>query len=234
MLDPEGIASHDFYANFLYRQGRYEEAIRDWQTVIRIAPDHAAAWVNLGAAMSETGRLDEAITAYKKALQLKPTDMAFNNLGVVYSRTGRKAEAVEAYRKAVEMTAGSYLFEGNLAVAYQIMGGFDDQAKQGLARALDLGEKARKANPRDPAVQRILAGYYARMGKTLLAGQRIETALALAPNSPEVQAGGAEVYELLGQRKKALTLAKRSMELGYTRRRLEQYPELAGLLKELK
>jgi len=105
---------------------------------------------------------------------------------------------------------------------------------KGLARAIDLGEKARKANPRDPAVQRILAGYYARMGKTLLAGQRIETALALAPNSPEVQAGGAEVYELLGQRKKALTLAKRSMELGYTRRRLEQYPELAGLLKELK
>ncbi len=232
-LEPDGIAPHDFYANFLYRQGQFDEAIREWQTVLRIAPDHTAAWVNLGAAAGEAGRLDEAIAAYNKALELKPNDMAFNNLGAVYGRTGRNAEAVEAYRKAIEMNAGNYLFVGNLGMAYDRMKN-EQEARVTLLRAIELGEKTRKENPRDALVQRRLAAYYAHLGNASAALDRIGTALALAPKSPEIQAGAAEVYEVLGQRKMALAMARRAMALGYSHKRLEQYPELARLLPELK
>ena len=233
-LDPDSIAPHDFYANFLYRQGRFAEAIREWQAVIRIAPDNGAAWVNLGAAFSETGRLDEAVPAYEQALKLKPTDMAYNNLGTAYDRTGRHAEAVDAYRKAIQINGGNYLFQGNLATASSGTPGLERETAQSFARAIELGEKARQENPRDASVQRNLASYYARTGNGPLALERIGTALALAPKSPDIQAGGAEVYELLGQRKKALALARRAMELGYSRQRLAQYPELSRLLPELK
>jgi tetratricopeptide (TPR) repeat protein len=234
LLDPDGIAPHDFYANFLYRQGRFPEAIREWQTVIRIAPDHAAAWVNLGAAMSESGSLDEAIKAYKQAIAFKPTDMAFNNLGAVFERTGRYQEAVDAYRRAIGMNGENYLSHGNLAVAYSRMEGFGAQAQQSFGRAIELGEKARQANPRDANVHLCLARYYAWTANPALSLQRLGTALTLAPDSPAIQAGGAEVYQLLGQRKKALGLAKRALELGYSRRRMEQDPGLSGLLPQLK
>ncbi len=233
VLEPDGIASHDFYANFLYRQGRFGDAIREWQTALRLAPDHLPDLVNLGAALVETGELDEGIAVYKKVIELKPTAMAFNNLGVVYDRLERNTEAVEAFHRAIEMTPDSYLFEGNLAVAYWKIGGLGDQAQQTFTRAIELGEKVRRENPRDAEVQKYLAGYYARTNNQSLALQRIETALTLSPNSPDIQATGAQVYELLGQRKKALVLAKRAMELGFPRKRLEQEsPELAHLLPE--
>lgn len=233
-LEPDGLASHDFYANFLYRQGRFADAIREWQTAIRIAPDAGPVWVNLGAALSETGRLDEAIQAYTVALGLKPTDMAYNNLGAVYTRTARYPEAVDAFRKAAEMSGANYMFHGNLATSLSRVKGSELQAKESFARAIALGEKARTANPRDASVCRNLASYYARTGNAPLALQRINTALTLAPTSPDIQAGGAEVYVLLGQPQKALELAKKSMALGYSLRRLEQYSELSPLLPKLK
>lgn len=233
-LEPDGLAPHDFYANFLYRQGRFADAIREWQTAIQIAPDAGPVWVNLGAAQSEAGRLDEAIQSYKTAMTIKPTDMGYNNLGAAYHRTGRYAEAVDAFRKAIEMSGGNYLFQGNLATSYWRMPGSELKARESFARAIELGEQTRKASPRDATVFRNLASYYARTGNATLALQRIGTALTLAPASPDIQAGGAEVYELLGQRQKALELAKKSMALGYSLQRLEQYLELAPLLPKLK
>lgn len=234
VLEPDGIASHDFYANFLYRQGRFEEAIREWQAVLRLAPDHLGGLVNLGAALVETGKLDQGIVAYKRVIELKPTAMAFNNLGVVYERLRRNAEAVEAFRRAIQMTPDSYLFEGNLAIAYWETGGLGDEAQKSFSHAIELGEKARRANPRDAVVHQYLAGYYARTGNQSLALQRIGTALMLAPNSPDIHANGAEVYELLGQRKKALALAKRALALGFSHKQLEQAPALVNLMRELR
>jgi eukaryotic-like serine/threonine-protein kinase len=233
-FDPDGIAPHDFYANWLLRQGRPADAIREWQTVIRIAPDNAAAWVNLGTALSSTGKTGDAVAAYEQAMKYKPTDMGYNNLGTAYSRTGRYPEAVGAYRKAIEMNGKNYLFHGNLAAAYHEMTGSDVEAKPLFARAIELAEEGRKQNPRDSLVHQHLASYYAKIGNGALAVQRIGTALILAPNSPDVQATAAEVYEVLGQRKKAIAAVRQSMKLGFSRQRLEQYPELVRVLPEIK
>ena len=88
-FDPENIAILDSYANFLFRQSRFDEAIRQWQTVIRLAPDNFAALVNLGSALSETGRIAEAITVYQRAIELRP-EVAdpYYNQGNVYAYLG--------------------------------------------------------------------------------------------------------------------------------------------------
>ncbi|HKD08529.1 MAG TPA: protein kinase [Bryobacteraceae bacterium] len=232
-LDPDGIAPHDFYANWLLRQGRTADAIREWQTVIRIAPDDAAAWVNLGTAFSDSGRTAESVTAYERALQYKPTDMGYNNLGNAYVRSGRYAEAVDAYRKAIALSGRNYLFHGNLAEAYTRIKGYEGQAKPAFEHAIELAEEERKRNPRDSAVLRDLASYYADTGNPALAQERIATALLLSPQSPDIEANAAEVYELLGQREKALGFAKQALEHGFPRQRLQQNPALAGLLSAL-
>jgi serine/threonine-protein kinase len=233
-LEPDSIAAHDYYANFLFRQSRLADAIREFQTVVRIAPDDAPAYVGLGAALNESGKIDEAITVYLRALQLKPTDMGYSNLGTAYSRTGRYQEAVAAYRKALELNANKYLVWGNLAFVQSWMNGMNDQTRQTFARAIELGEQSRKDNLRDPSVHCNLALYYAKTGNAPLARQRIETAQALSPKGPETLAAAAEVYELLGQRKKALEFAKRALGAGYARQRLQQDPELAKLMADLK
>jgi Flp pilus assembly protein TadD len=141
-------------------------------------------------------------------------------------------EAVEAYRKALELDNKDPMVWGNLGFVYSWMN--DAQAGATFARAIELGEAKRKENPRDAIVHSDLAQYYAKTGNPQLAMARLGTALALSPKVPEILATAAEVYELLGQRAKAVEFAKKSLALGYPRNRLERNPELAKLLQASK
>lgn len=233
-LDPDSLAVHDQYANFLYRQYRHNDAIREWQTVVQMAPDDHAAYVNLCASLNDMGRFDEAIKTCERAIQLKRTVLGYSNLATAYSRTGSYKVAIDGYSKALELAQDDSLVWGNLAFVYAETNGLNDQAKQTFKRAIDLAERSRKDDPRDPVIHSSLATYYAKTGNAPLARLRIDTALTLSPRNPEIQADAAEVYELLGQRRKALEFAKRSLELGYARLRLLHNPELAKLTPNLK
>ena len=52
--------------------GRCEDAIKCYQTAIRILPHFADAYSNLAATMKDIGQPVEAIKYYKKALELRP------------------------------------------------------------------------------------------------------------------------------------------------------------------
>jgi serine/threonine-protein kinase len=232
-LDPDSMFIRDSYANFLFRQSRYADAVSEWQTVTRVAPDNAAAYINLGSALSELGKIAEAITMFQRAVELKPHAMAYTNLGTAYSRAVRYPEAAEAYRKALELDSSDPMLWGNLAYVYSWMGGKDTLAQETFAHAIELGEAKRKESPRDAVVHSYLALYYAKTGNPQLARERLATALALSPKVPEIQAKAAEVYEVLGQRAKALESAKKALTLGYPKNRLERNPELSKLLKAM-
>jgi serine/threonine-protein kinase len=233
-LDPDNVFILDSYANFLFAQGRFEDAIAQWQAEIRLAPDNAPALINLGSALSETGRIAEAITMYQRAVAIRPNYMAFNNLGTAYFRSVHYPEAGEAYRKALDLDARDFIVWGGLGYAYAWTPGKETEARQAFAKAIELGEAQRQANPRDAAVASHLAAFYAKSGQPSLALARIDTALALMPKGPDVQASAAEVYELVGRRDKALEAARQALALGYGRNRLERNPELTKLLQALR
>jgi tetratricopeptide (TPR) repeat protein len=60
-------------------------------------------WARLGDAYELDGRSDDAINAYKQAIELKPTAAYYNNLGGIYGRAGKINEAMEAYKKSAEL-----------------------------------------------------------------------------------------------------------------------------------
>ena len=69
--------------------GPSPEAIEAYREALRLKPDFADAWNNLGVAYGKLGRHQEAIEAYREALRLKPDDAAaWYNLGVCIRRTG--------------------------------------------------------------------------------------------------------------------------------------------------
>jgi len=233
-LDPESLLIRDSYANFLFRQSRFEDAAAHWRAVIRVAPDHFSALVNLGTALSETGKMAEAITMYTRAIEIRPTYMAYSNLGTAYGRAERYPEAVEALKKALEINDSDWLAWGNLAYAYSWMSGADSQARETFERAIQLAEAAKKQDPRDSYAHSDLALYYAKTGHPEAALQSLQTAIALSPDSGEILAAAAEVYELIGQRDKAIEQVKKSIELGYPRQRFQRNPELTELLADTK
>ena len=73
-------------------------------TAIRLKPDDAVAHCNLGNALRDQGKLDEAIAEYRTAIRLKPDYAeAYCNLGVFLQQQGHFTEALEMLRKGHEL-----------------------------------------------------------------------------------------------------------------------------------
>jgi predicted TPR repeat methyltransferase len=71
-------------------------------TAIEVDPAHAGARCNLGAALQDLGRTDEALASYELAVQLDPNyALAFNNRGNALRKLGRAQEALASYERAL-------------------------------------------------------------------------------------------------------------------------------------
>jgi tetratricopeptide (TPR) repeat protein len=231
-LDPENTTILNSYANFLYNQSRFDDAISQWQMVIRLAPEHYAALLNLGSVFEETGMTPEAIDMFQRSIEIKPTYMAYSNLGTSYSRTQRYLEAVDAYRQALELDDSDWLAWGNLAIVYSWMNGMEQKSNEAFEQAIQLAEAARQQNQREVYVHSDLAIYYAKTKRTELALQRLETAITLSPESANILAAAAEVYEVIGQRDNAVEFAQKSIALGLSKQQFHHNPDLADLMND--
>jgi tetratricopeptide (TPR) repeat protein len=88
----------------LVRKGQIDEAISQYQEVIRLKPDFALAHNNLGFALLRKGQVDEAISQYQEAILLRPDYLlAHNNLGNAFYLKHRDAEAISQYQEAIRL-----------------------------------------------------------------------------------------------------------------------------------
>ena len=68
-----------------------------------MAPDFADAHYNLGNALKEQGKLEEAVACYRRALELKPSFAeGHSNLGMAFLMLGNLDAAIACYRRALE------------------------------------------------------------------------------------------------------------------------------------
>ncbi|MEI8389457.1 MAG: tetratricopeptide repeat protein [bacterium] len=92
------------YQNALnkHNQGKYDEAIKEYLSIIQISEPDADLYINLGAAYQASKKLNDAAGAYIKATQIdSKNSTALYYLGTVYSAQGKNEEASKAYRKAL-------------------------------------------------------------------------------------------------------------------------------------
>jgi tetratricopeptide (TPR) repeat protein len=78
-------------------QGRVEDAAALCRQVLEVRPNSVRAWVNLGNAEATLGRTDEAVSAYRRALDLSRDDRdALNNLAWLLLAEGTQLDEAEA------------------------------------------------------------------------------------------------------------------------------------------
>lgn len=121
-----------------------DAAARLFEDAVKLAPDFAAAWGNLGVARRRLGDVDGALAAYAEALRLDPGNpTVLTNLVTLYRALGRTAEA-EAADAAVRLTGASphlLIVRGDLALAR----GRVDEARQLYRRAKRLDPRLAEA-----------------------------------------------------------------------------------------
>ena len=84
-------------------------------------PDHAASLINLGNALTEQGRFDDAITQFRRALAVRPGDPAGPvGAGMALRQQGRVEEATASFRQAHRLSGDPGL-EVKMALALPII-----------------------------------------------------------------------------------------------------------------
>ena len=104
-LDPNGAMVHGLLGNTLSFADRPDEAIVHLKQGIRLNP-FPAYWyfLHLGRCYRQKGQHEEALTAYKKALQRAPDALVTHAaLAVIYVLLDRQEEARAAIKKVLEL-----------------------------------------------------------------------------------------------------------------------------------
>lgn len=89
-------------ANKLYQEQKWEAAAKAFEAVTKAEPKNAPAWFKLGTSLQLMGKLEAAIPAYLKAVELGNIPTAMFNLGCVYSRLNQKDESLKWLDQAVK------------------------------------------------------------------------------------------------------------------------------------
>jgi len=90
----------------LFGEGKYEEAIAEYNKAIEIDPSYAQAYNNRGDAYDNKGQYDLAIADYNKAIELDPNrGLFYYNRGFAYSKKGRRDLAISDLNKAIELSS---------------------------------------------------------------------------------------------------------------------------------
>src|ERR1700691_2430438 len=173
----------------------------------------------------------EAEQMLLKSIALEPSYPAYTNLGYVYIQQQKFAEAADAEEKALQLNDKDYVVWGNLAIAYE---GLKDKEKEGKAWDHEIGllEQVVRDTPRDALAQSNLGLLYAKKKLREKAIPRIQSALALSPDDPNVLEGVGQAYEDLGDRAQALEYIEKSLQKGYALADLKNIPDLQGLLAD--
>jgi tetratricopeptide (TPR) repeat protein len=129
------LSNHAAYLNEL---GRFDEAVEQFNKVLKIRPDSAEVHNNLGNALAKTGKTQQAIEHYKLAIKYKPgLSEAYCNLGNALKNQGRLEEAVSCYKQAAKIKPDNLEAYLALAATLNELNKFD-QSMEYCRKALEI------------------------------------------------------------------------------------------------
>lgn len=110
-------------ARVLLEQGKASDALEYAEKVVELEPESGPGWRVLGNAHADLGMVEEAVSAYRRAIVLDHRDAwTMNNLGLLMIREGRYEEALPPLARATELRPDVAVFQNNLGVALERTG----------------------------------------------------------------------------------------------------------------
>jgi tetratricopeptide (TPR) repeat protein len=90
--------------NSYFEDGRYEEALREYNKALTINPQHLHAKRGKARSLMQLGHHYEALMTFNEVIALEPDFAAsYANRGILHDRLGIYAAAVEDYEKALQL-----------------------------------------------------------------------------------------------------------------------------------
>jgi tetratricopeptide (TPR) repeat protein len=191
--------------------GYWHDSITLFQQNLTVTPANQWASRELGTALADAGRIDEAIAAYSQAVALDPTDhmKSRDNLGIALARKGRLEEAVERFQEAQRFWPADGDCRGHRGMALMQMGRADE-ALACFREAERLGVSPKLAS----TLQTNLGQLLIQQGKTAEALASFSEAIRLRPGAPDLHSNLAIALMQVGRTTEAISEFKEALRLG--------------------
>jgi serine/threonine-protein kinase len=227
-------AGTSYLGLFFFYQGAFDKARDEYERAVRACPGNSNLLNNLGAVHFKMGDFDRAVGAFERSNAVKRNPDATSNLAVLYYYTGRYADAVTMNEAAMgqgESEAG-HLIWGNLADAYHFTPGNRAKEAEAYRKAIELAERVLAADPGDARTHGVLSVFLAKTGDGPRARTEIEGARRVMPDDNTLALKAVLVYELTGDRPKALAAVRDYVRLKGPMDEIALDPFLAGLRQD--
>ena len=189
----------------------WQNSVVLFQNAIRVTGDNLGAHNNLGVALSDLGRSEEAMAHYFEALRIKPNYVkAHYNLSLEYVSRGQISQAITQLYETLWLSPTEPSVHNNLGVMLA--------QQERYPEAVSHLTAAVKLQPDYPKAHLNLAGALANQGRYPEALTHFRVATELKPDWPEALAGWAQALATcpdptLRDGARAVPLAERACEL---------------------
>jgi eukaryotic-like serine/threonine-protein kinase len=173
---------------------------------IEIGDRFAGVHVNLGMIYAATGRNEQALVEFKRALDLDPLSVdAYRELGNTYEAMNRIQDAEVTYQRAIQLRPGDWLSNGNLGAFYYRHGRYAD-AEPLFRKQIDL-------TPDNFIGYSNLGGLYILLGRDAEAEALLKKSVSVKPTDRAYSNLGTLYYQR-GSYSDAVAMYEKAVALG--------------------
>ncbi len=188
------------------RNRDWRDGLTFWEKTLKTAPECARVHVNLSEIYANAGRIDDALSAAKKALSINPNHIeGRNNLGTIYERKGMFDEAIDEFKKALSLRPRYAKAHLNLGLSYFRTGEKD--------KAISHYKQALSVKPNYAEAHNNLGVVYSSEGKLDEAINHYKRAQAINPSYAEAYYNLGLAYARQKEWDKAIDQYKKALAI---------------------
>ncbi len=110
--------------------GATDDAIKEYETLLKYDPKHATGWSNLGILYKKVGKQSDSMKCYENAVKADPENAyAWNNLAQGYLSACKWSKVIEPALRSLELKTNMYQADTALTVAYYALGNTEESKK---------------------------------------------------------------------------------------------------------
>ena len=231
-MRPNRWLGHHELAVILSRQGKYGQALTEFQSATLVNAYNAQASADLGYTYLQLGRLSEAVLQCRKSYALRPNVQAALALAEVYRVRGSYQQAIDFAKSALRLETSDPEAWVQLADCYSSSPSGRLEAVKAYTRARDLQHEQLQIEPKDGPGWMRLALCQAKTTNLKSILPMVAQAESLHADDLLSQLSKTRILAIIGRGREALDTLARCAERGATAFQLATLPDIEAVRQD--